>query len=537
MNKFINAVKETNLVPSDNSKNYITFDEMKNYLKKLINEKGLNIKKVSRLLPFLDHDKDGKFGLEDLNKLFNKDHLERKTVLYKELKNEEEEEIKNYEIYPKFEDWVIENSIKMNEETMYNLIDYDCDRILSIYDISIFLKNKLGIKDDDITRSSVESIIRNINNCSSTEKKVNFYDFKQFYNRVKGSENIIEIKSKLNGKFSNNLIDSFKNLSMKLDACGNENKNDDFKKFILNFELFLVEKFNSTEEFLHYFKKPIISYDDFKRFLSENNKKIFPSVQFSQNENLLNQILFYFDIEKKNHIIPQIILNRIKIFDKIDSLHSNIIETIRKNYPDPFESFKSFLGELRSANKSMKISLSKSWSNNSKISIISFLTKKDIINKFKNMIISDNILNDRLVLAYLSKHFKDPDHISFTEFSQVYYYKATPEDLLNSFNKTITFPLLKRSKSVFSLPTSNENDPIVKFQRVIKMSNYEPIEFLKIYEIVSDGKINEHEFRNMLKRLNIGLSKQDVDRLIERIEKDRDGLIDLKEFIKRTKNE
>jgi Ca2+-binding EF-hand superfamily protein len=69
------------------------------------------------------------------------------------------------------------------------------------------------------------------------------------------------------------------------------------------------------------------------------------------------------------------------------------------------------------------------------------------------------------------------------------------------------------------------------------MSNYEPLEFLKIYEIVSDGKLNEHEFRKIIKRLNIGLSNQEEDKLMDRVEKSREGLIDLKEFIKKTKNE
>ena len=57
-------------------------------------------------------------------------------------------------------------------------------------------------------------------------------------------------------------------------------KDSEIYSIINNLGQFLIENYNSLEEFMNSFSNGIINNDDFKRFLFENNPKIDSSVIF-----------------------------------------------------------------------------------------------------------------------------------------------------------------------------------------------------------------------------------------------------------------
>ena len=70
----------------------------------------------------------------------------------------------------------------------------------------------------------------------------------------------------------------------------------------------------------------------------------------------------------------------------------------------------------------------------------------------------------------------------------------------------------------------------------MKSSKFEPYEMMKIYDNVSEGKMNDNEFRNMLKKLNLGLTSLEIDQILKMMGRTQDGKIDIKEFIKYSSN-
>ena len=78
-----------------------------------------------------------------------------------------------------------------------------------------------------------------------------------------------------------------------------------------------------------------------------------------------------------------------------------------------------------------------------------------------------------------------------------------------------------------------DDDPLEKIKRIIASSRIDFSKLFQMYELTSDnGSLNQAEFRNMIKKLNIGLTALEIDEIIARSGKTRDGKINLKEFTK-----
>ena len=210
-------------------------------------------------------------------------------------------------------------------------------------------------------------------------------------------------------------------------------------------------------------------------------------------------------------------------------MHIEIKDYLKNNFSTSLEAYKNFFGDIK--NNTSKVSVSKSW-NSSRTPIANFLSKQGFINALNNYFPNKYSINQ--YHSYLTRNFKNPDKITYLEFNSLYSNIPAKSDV---FYKTSSVPLFKKNRSENAGSNYYEIDPMTKLKKMLKLSRYEPLESLKIYDIVSDGKLNSNEFRNMLKRLNLGLTSLEVEKLVSNIQKNKDGLIDLKDFIKITKNE
>ena len=287
--------------------------------------------------------------------------------------------------------------------------------------------------------------------------------------------------------------------------------------------LYINDNFKSLDNFFIKYSnsKDKIVFEDFKNFLVEHNK-CFEGFNMTNDEYL--RIFSALDNHKKKYLTLHDLKIKLGDFEIIELMHSEMKAFFKKSFVNVIEAIK-YIKSLPSQDSMYN-------SANSSINQLKFdyITKKELFNGINNFF--PKKYNTNQVLNYISKFFKE--NISLSDFGKIFY-ESEGVDNNNYIKDKKKSGFLNRSRS--DLRTPFDHNPLEKFKRVLKYSNYEPSEFLKIYQIVSDGRINTQEFRNMIKRLNLGYSPIEIDKLLSLIERDKDGLIDLNDFIQFTKKQ
>jgi Ca2+-binding EF-hand superfamily protein len=137
------------------------------------------------------------------------------------------------------------------------------------------------------------------------------------------------------------------------------------------------------------------------------------------------------------------------------------------------------------------------------------------------------------VLNYIKLKFRNPECIEYSEFAYIYYdvIVTNPSFIkkTNQLSKSAT-NFRKRGNSMNSTPF--DKDPFDKLRRILKSSKYDSKEYFKIYQMLNDGKLNNNEFINMIKRLNLGFTLLEINHILARLEKTKDGCVIIKDFLK-----
>ncbi len=74
-----------------------------------------------------------------------------------------------------------------------------------------------------------------------------------------------------------------------------------------------------------------------------------------------------------------------------------------------------------------------------------------------------------------------------------------------------------------------------KLRQIIKSSSQSFDSIFKEFDSDENGFISEVEFRNAIRKLNLGLSSREIDKLMLRIDTNQDGKIDYQEFVAKFK--
>lgn len=85
-----------------------------------------------------------------------------------------------------------------------------------------------------------------------------------------------------------------------------------------------------------------------------------------------------------------------------------------------------------------------------------------------------------------------------------------------------------------SSSTWNE-DVFEKLRQIIRSSSQSFEEIFKSFDTDKNGFISAVEFRNAIRKLNLGLSSREIDKLMVKIDTNADGKIDWKEFMSKFK--
>ena len=202
-------------------------------------------------------------------------------------------------------------------------------------------------------------------------------------------------------------------------------------------------------------------------------------------------------------------------------MHFDIKNFINQNFNNAIDAFK-FFATNENHNRDITEE-SYSYTN---------LTKKDFfdtINKFfPNKYLTDTILK------YMTKYFKSPLSIPFSEFNFIYFDGVAYDDTyikskkLNS--KLATTRGRPKSASSRTIPpnqklqTPYDYDALTKLKRIIDSSQFDYSSYFSMYKSLTDnGYINLYEFRNMIKKLNIGMTHLEIEDIINKVGMTRDG--------------
>jgi Ca2+-binding EF-hand superfamily protein len=423
-------------------------------------------------------------------------------------------------ILKEFKKWVLNNT-KLTESEMFIGIDYNGDGRIDITDLKKFLIDVVYCPKADLSYDTVERVIKFL-----SINKNNFLTLSDFNevvkdikaNNIKPIGNIIEFKTS-----SFDLKRSEEWINLTLEKLGS----------------FISEHYDNMEQ---YFKENSeFNKINLKSFQNWVNRNLAFNDGVSLNSDEIAILFNTLDYGGKNYITLGNLDTRLGSFDFYKKMHLEITKFVKDNFIDGVAAFKYF--------KDNEINHEEY-----------FLSNRELFDSLNDLLTGKYKTNT--ILRYINKYFSDPDCVSFSEFNKVYYGLEQPEEyfasashkinrIYNSRSKEIEKPFFNKNNNradrAFSarhatsmlnkLSTPFDEDPLEKIKRLINSSKLDFSQYFKLYEMVNGETINQMEFRNMLKHLNIGLTSLEIDYILSRLIKTGNGKVYFKEFFKYINNQ
>ena len=466
-------------------------------------------------------------------------------------------------IIKEFSNWIIKTNktSKLSDSDVFVTIDTDNDGLINLNDFRIFITQTLGISEIEFNDYKLERVMQSIS--LTGNKNIGLGDIREFINKSLSNESTnyyVDLKETFKETKNPNLFRGKKNV-------------DWINQLIERFGMFISEKYDNVEKFYEKYSDKDsgkFKYENFIKFNEENYECFFG---FNLTKDELLAIYTTLDSQKKNFLNLDDFKNKLTLFDFYKKMHFDIKQFLQGNFPTSIDAFRFFLpSDINKVNSS---SLSKTTYGNK------FLNKNpEFINK-KQFFDGINYLfpkkyTTNTILKYIKKFFNIDENdnnpettkISFSVFTFVYYGKIKSNNTLNSNNLQRTNIATTRTSitaknnnnslnsSFNSLTTNTEipsdhptdhwdhpfelyyhpklstpfdKDPLEKLKRTIYAgNNQEFLTFIKL-QMVSHplGIVNIFEFRNLLKSFNLGLTTVEIEDIINRAGKTRDGKLDL----------
>ena len=565
------------------AEDFLTDEEFKKIVKEIkINMKKKNITEVG-LFYKLDEDHDGFISNYEFNKNissivdlgpFIKDKIfnyldyyhnglvDLETFLkrFKEFKSYDvlinnNNKIENL-ILTKLSNWINDNKYLQDSE-VFSIIDKDCDGIISINDLKYFIIKILGIPDIEFNEFKLERVMQNIS--LTKNKNIGLPDISEFINRVKSNKtNYVDLTETLKETTNQNLYRGKNNV-------------DWINQIIERFGMYISEKYDNIENFYNLYsdkESGKFKFENFNTFLNEDYE-CFEGFNLTNDE--LLAVYTSLDSQKKNFLNLEDLKNKLNIFDFYKKMQLDIKNFMQTHFNSSIEAFKYFLPSDINKTNSLSKSYTSSFSTQSTNSFNrNYITKKEFFDGINNLF--PNKYSTETILKYLKKYFNieendtlEKSKITFTQFSFIYFGKLTPSK--NIFNNTINKFNISKNKNLYHSFSQNKNGfiysddpigdhPINHLDHPFEISyhpklstpfDYDPLEKLKRNIIASPitnylsiikKKIQEHpngicnifEFRNLLKKLCLGLTTLEIEDIINKNGRTWNGLVNLNDF-------
>jgi Ca2+-binding EF-hand superfamily protein len=542
-------------------------------------------KKIDEIINLAPGMKDKFFSFLDIRKLGLVD-LDTFMKRFKEFKSSEVIGINNWDteemILNEFSQWLKQNH-RVSENELFTALDYDSDGIIGANDFKTFLLKVLNFTTKDFNDFQLERILQHIS--LTKNKNICLIDLHEFILKNKtanyNEKNISDFDLVQPAKNLKENKDWINNVFEKIGSFISENYKDIESFFNQNSHNGKM----TLEDLQNYFKKNYtcldgfnLTYDEIVTLFSalDSQKKTY--VLLEDLKSKLGSLDFYtkMHLDIKHYISTNFVngiaafkyfkqkklkgLNEIR-YGNLNAKNSKNENFTKENFDDKENNIDNY-DEISNIDKDRESILSSDNIEREKMS----LTKKEIFDGLNNLFPKKYKKETRL--NYIKKNFKNIEDISFSEFNYVYFDDIKLE---SSLRKTITSiknfkdktmvpyslnnnPMSKtsmdfRSKSVaisdnFStknhnkLETPFDEDSLEKIRRIIYTSRFDFTNYFKMHELLSrKGMVNQFEFKNMLKKMNIGITGIEIDQITAKAGKTRNGMVSIKDFVKFLKNE
>ena len=570
-----NKLNELKIVRNENKKLFIV-------LKDILNKNNMT---EDNLFCFLDNNKDNlvdynefkiqlpkllklseksKFNAEQIDKFFNYiDEYKTKKVDINTFRNKlrifNDEINKNHEngykgnstienlILTEFSKWFNRNK-NLSDTELFPILDHDHDGIISINDIKYFASNILLMPLNELSEHKILHFIVAVSLTNSNNLILaDIQNLMQNVKKNKTENYLTNIHNYCNegidetNKDKEWITDVINRIGMYL----NEVYDNDIKQF---YDDYNTTNFRNLGQGL--------SFDNFQNFL-DCNYHILEQYHIYEKQQL---VLFNYISGNKKFITLEMLQklfckNNNNNYDFYLKMHKDIIKFLHENYPKCEDAFKFF--------HSVKTKNQETPTYNDYLSKNTFITKKEFFeglnkifpNKYKTKTILNyyqKVFKKKLNQNKLNENQKQDDiytNIKFSEFNYVYYsdfeFDTYFSKTLNKDSKILTTrPTIKGIPfTTFNSPfevkehekfeTPYDLDPLEKVKRLILSSKMDfKKDFKEIINETSNGMVNQFEFRNIIKKLDIGLTNIEIEDIIHKSGMGADGNINLVDFYK-----
>lgn len=523
-------------------------------------------KKIDDVINLAPGMKDKFFSFLDIRKLGLID-LDTFMKRFKEFKSSEVIAINNWDteqwILNEFSLWLKLNH-RVSENELFTALDYDSDGIIGASDFKKFLLTRLNFSSYDFNDFQLERTLQHIS--LTKNKNICLIDLQDF---------ILKNKSKTDkAKFDSDLVQPAKNLKEKKEWINNV-----FEKI----GSYISENYNDIESFFNEnSQNGKMSLEDLQNYFKKNYICL---TGFNLTYDEIVTLFSALDGQKKTYILLEDLKSKLGSFDFYTKMHLDIKNYISTSFVNGIAAFKYFMqkknneqnyGENMNKEENDIPDIRSEYNFNEFSDVEKTnLSKKEIFEGLNNLF--PKKYKKQTVLNYLKKNFKNIEDIAFSEFNYVYFddvkmessLRKTITSLRNFKDKTMVPYKLNnfisnntnglnnmskttvnfRSKSVAKsdhfttknhskLDTPFDEDALEKIRRIIYTSRFDFTNYFKMHELLSNnGLVNQFEFKNMLKKMNIGITGLEIDQISAKAGKTRNGMISIKDFVKFLKSE
>ena len=507
----------------DNNKdNYVDKDEFINQLYNLnfFNKEKLPTELYNNFFAYLDEHKAGKIDFNTfLIKLKFFEENTNDDITYKGNST-----IENLVLH-EFAKYIIYNP-DLSDTELFSILDNDKDGVISINDMKKFASEILLINIQELNDIKLYHFVSSIS--LNGDKNLNMNDIQNFIISV-NNYNINKFENKINN-FCNEAVNNswVEEIIYIIGMHLNEVYLNDLKKF--------YDKYNKND-ILN--QGQGLSLDNFSEFMKDNYE-LFKSYSSKKKE----EAVFNYISNNKKFInlqdLQRVFCNK---FDFYYYMHKYITTFFNENFPTCEDSFKYF--------HEVKTKSNEAPTSNDYNKFNEFITQKEFfegINKlFPDKFKTNTILTYYNTILKQNSNFTNKNIITFSEFSYIYYNKI-------NFNRKFKLSIKKDSKiktnlnhfHSLSLHSSNlksnikvilatpyDNDPLEKIKKLILSSKVDfKTEFMNFIKQSGNGKANQFQFRNMIKKLSLGLTNIEIEDIIKKSQLNKYGDINLIDFYK-----
>ena len=457
------------------------------------------------------------------------------------------------EIIDKLKNFIKENK-NLSETEIFQVMNKDCDGLISIKDLEYFVKNNLTIHEKSFDKSKLERVMMSLS--LSKNLQIGLNDIREFIDKCNENQNQMNLKEVFKLTTNQNLSELKKNVEWTNDI-------------IERFGMFISEKYDSIEQFFNENTEPRSNKFKFSDFLNfhEKNYELFNN-GFNLTKDELLSIYTSLDSQKKNYLTLQDIKNKLHIFNFYTKMHIDVKNFIKENFNNSIDAFKFFVGKRINSEKNEPYYLDPEEA--SKCSI----TLKEFFDAF-NFFFPNKYANNTK-LKYLNKYFNitlpsgndknnlinKKDTISFSEFNYIYFDKVeTDQTFLNkrgNMSKLVTnrkdieeriesknlrkdtednyFYSHLFKKKFETLSTPFDNDPLLKLKRILCSTKYDLNSFFETISMKCPNDnfiVNKYQFKHIIKELDLGLTNLELEQIHQKIDKvSYDGNVNLRNFVK-----